>query len=96
MFRSFFQKNSSSEFEQAMSALPGYSVNDLELMHQVLLKYSMKRPIPFGASDPDEYLDMMNNFENSKIPGGPVYGCRTYGEAVRMNHAIVKLLDEME
>lgn len=79
-----------------MTSIPQLSYEVLDQMHQVLLKYCRMRPAPGNEKSADEYLFKLQRFENSPIQGGAVYGCKTYGDAIRMNTAIVKQLDILE
>lgn len=80
------------EFETMLSKIQHMSEDELDEMHQVLLKYCAKAPIPLPDRD---YLKDVQDFESSLIEDGSIYGCKTYGEAKRLNSAIVNVLEEM-
>lgn len=79
-----------SEFDKMMASLPTMNEDTLRTMHRDLLFYMRERPVPFPGRD---YLADLLEFQRKLIAGGPVYGCTTYGEAEKLNEAIVKYLD---
>lgn len=93
MFRNLFSGSGrNNAFEQNMASIPNLSCEELELMHRALLIFVRERPVPFGG----DYLQELREFERKPIGNGGIYGCKTYGQACKMNEAIVERLSELD
>ena len=80
-----------AEFESVMWSIHRMSETELKKMHSVLLKYCKGQPLPRHLS-PQRYIKKL---AKKPIRGGRVFGCKTYGQALRLNIAIVKILDDI-
>lgn len=80
-----------NDFDKTMSEISLYSVEKLEEMHRVLLKYVQRGPVPIPNAD---YFAEVKEFDAKTIEDGPIYGCKTYGEAKQLNVKIVSILPD--
>ncbi len=100
LFHKLRKISQESEFKKSCNALKTLSVEQLNEMHDTLLKYVEEMPLPCLPGLDEERQERMlkkyNAFKQKSLPNGPVYGCRTYEEANELNYLIVKLLDELE
>ena len=79
-----------SEYQAILESLSSKSEDELIEMHNRLLVYVRKSPVPMPG---ENYLAEQKKFENSPIEDGGIYGCKTYGEAMELNRFIVSILD---
>lgn len=87
-----------NEFDNMMQKINTMSESELDHIHDELLEYVMKRPIPLPGVDfnLDEFKKKEKEFDNKLLAEGKlIYGCRTYGEATRLNEAIVQRIDQL-
>lgn len=99
MFRRIFKNErcrTNPEFERVMASIPNLSCSELNEMHDILLTYSIKYPVPIPGISPEAYKQKISAYRQTPIVCGGIFGCKTYGEAEQLNIAIVKRLDELE
>ncbi len=87
--------NSANKFQKLINQK---SYQELEKVHSALAPLAVSC-IPFSMDglSPEEMRKKEVELENRKLPDDKrVWGCITYGDAVKMNEAIVKRLEELD
>lgn len=74
------------------------SYQELEKAHSILTPIAVSCiPFTMDGASPEEVRKKELELENRKLPEDKrIWGCITYGDAVLMNEAIVKRLDELD
>lgn len=86
--------NHSEEFMSIYSNIDNMSYEELDKIYEDLLNRVVIKKTALGAlANQPEFLEKLQNFDQAPIEGGPIYGCYTNGEALELNQAIVKRLN---
>lgn len=86
--------NHSKEFMSIYSNLDNMSYEELDKIYEDILNQVVIKKTALGAlANQPEFLDELNSFDQNPIEEGPIYGCYTNGEALELQQAIVKRLD---
>lgn len=90
----------SDEYQQIFESINMKSEEELDSIHDALIPFV--NDIPFSVPLPGTNQTLADaqkrnaEFCRRPIPNGPIYGCRTYGEAEEMNKAVVRRLDVID
>lgn len=98
--------NISSEYNQYYNSINQMSYEELDKIHEallplceevnfVVLPHADEYGNPIWDSK-EEFIRKLNDKKSEKLPEEKqIYGCKTFGDAEKLNHAIVKRLDEL-
>lgn len=91
-----------SELDTYLKSVPSLPTEQLEKMHNELRSYALEVSLcvlgNVFAGHPSEINvhGKKQKQQNTPLPNGSLYGCRTYGDADKLNTAIVRELDERD
>lgn len=85
-------------FNQYMNSIKQKSYEELEWAHEILVPFALKcKHSVFGNLTPEESMKRLAEIENTMLPVNcRIWGCKTYGDASRMNKAIVRQMDLLD
>lgn len=91
-----------SGLDTYLRSIPNLPTAQLEKMHEELMPYALEvsmcvlGDVFAGDASKIDVRGKMRKQQNALLPNGSLYGCKTYGDAEKLNAAIVRELDERD
>lgn len=86
----------SDEYLNIYSNIQNMSYEELDKIYNTIMDSVVIKKMALGAlSDKPEFKEKLKIFDYSPIEGGPIYGCYTNGEALELQEAVTKRLDNL-